>query len=434
MKPSSTLLIFISIFTFFAFMAQAQQTISGVPAKSAADFLNSLGINTHVAQGYNPKNYIEPLKYTGIRNIRDASKNLSGYFMLHKETGVRVDLLGSKLHELIPAAQTLAKHGVLMAVEGPNEPNNWPITYKGEKGGGKGSWKAVAQFQRDLYHTVKSDPLLKDYPVFHISEGGAQTDNVGLQFLTIPEGAGTLMPAGTIYADYANAHNYVSGNGGRHVDNQAWNAADPMLDSFWDGLYGNYGRTWRKKYKGYSNEELMRLPRVSTETGWATKKGVSEERTQGVMLVNTYLAQFKRGWAYTFVYQLGEAQGSKGLQGIYRKDWTPKAAAHYIHNLTSILADTGAGSSKPGSLAYRIYNQPDTVHDLLLQKSDGRFFLVVWGEKVKGDNDIVIQLAEPAAKIKIFDVTAGSEPQKTLSDALEIPLTLNDHALILEFH
>ena len=434
MKSSSALLIFILIFTFFAFVAQAQQTISGVPAKSADDFLNSLGINTRVAQGYNPKNYIEPLEYTGIRNIRDAPKNLSGYFMLHKETGVRVNLVGAKLHHLIHAAQTLAKHNILMSIEGPNEPNNWPITYKGEKGGGKGSWKVVAEFQRDLYKAVKADPLLKDYPVFNISEGGAQTDNVGLQFLTIPEGAGTLMPAGTMYADYANAHNYVSGNGGRHVDNQAWNAADPTLDSFWDGLYGNYGRTWRKKYKGYSNEGLMRLPRVSTETGWATKKGVSEERTQGIMLVNTYLAQFKRGWTYTFIYQLGEAQGSKGLQGIYRKDWQPKAAAHYIHNLTTVLADTMSGDFKPGRLAYRIPNQPDTVHDLLLQKSDGRFFLVVWGERVKGQDDIIIQLAKPAAKIKIFDVTEGSEPQKMLSDVLEIPLTLNDHALILEFH
>ena len=50
--------------------------------------------------------------------------------------------------------------------------------------------------------------VLKDYPVWSITEGGAETDNVGLQFLTIPERAGTVMPAGTRYADYANVHNY----------------------------------------------------------------------------------------------------------------------------------------------------------------------------------------------------------------------------------
>ncbi len=50
---------------------------------------------------------------------------------------------------------------------------------------------------------------LKKYPVWSISEGGAEVDNVGLQFLTIPEGAGTLLPAGTRYADSANVHNYI---------------------------------------------------------------------------------------------------------------------------------------------------------------------------------------------------------------------------------
>jgi hypothetical protein len=125
----------------------------------------------------------------------------------------------------------------LLAIEGPNEPNNWPITYYGQKGGGKSSWIPVAQFQKDLYSAVKRDLILKDYPVFHVSEGGAESENVGLQFLTIPKGAGTLFPDGTKYADYANVHNYVSGTAGGYEDNQAWKAADPTLNSHWDGLY-----------------------------------------------------------------------------------------------------------------------------------------------------------------------------------------------------
>ena len=52
----------------------------------------------------------------------------------------------------------------------------------------------VAELQRDLYSAVKRDPVLKHYPVFNVSEGGAQTENVGLQFLTIPKGAGTFFP------------------------------------------------------------------------------------------------------------------------------------------------------------------------------------------------------------------------------------------------
>jgi len=53
-----------------------------------------------------------------------------------------------------------------------------------------------------------TDPVLKKFPVWTISAGGSQVDNVGLQFLTIPPDARTLMPDGTKYADFANAHNY----------------------------------------------------------------------------------------------------------------------------------------------------------------------------------------------------------------------------------
>ena len=56
---------------------------------------------------------------------------------------------------------------------------------------------------------MKSDPVLAKYPVWSTSEPGAERDNVGLQFLTIPPGAQTLMPEGTKYADYANVHNYI---------------------------------------------------------------------------------------------------------------------------------------------------------------------------------------------------------------------------------
>ena len=179
---------------------------------------------------------------------------------------------------------------------------------------------------------------------------------MGLQFLTIPAGAGTLLSDGTRFADYANVHNYVSGVNGGYADNQAWQAADPTLDARWDGLYGNYGRTWKAHFQGYSNALLEALPRVTTETGWdAATPG--DERIQGTVLVNTYLAQFKRGWRYTFIYQLGDGEGGGGNQGLFHQDWTPKLAATYIHNLTSILADHVPGQS-PGRLGYSIANAP----------------------------------------------------------------------------
>ena len=403
-----------------------------VAAISVDTFLSSLGVNTHVDQGYNAGSYVLPLRYLGVRNIRDSARNLFSSIMLHQQTGVQIDLLGADVNDLTIAAKTLAKAGALLSIEGPNEPNNFPITYNGQQGGGTGSWLPVAQLQRDLSSAVKNDPELKQYPVFHVSEAGAETDNVGLQFLKIPAGAETLLQDGTQFADYANAHNYVSGVRAGYLDNQAWQAADPTLNSHWDGLYGEYGRTWKKHFRGYSNAELETLPRVTTETGWDAANP-DQERTQGTVLVNTYLAQFKRGWRYTFIYELGEGEGGGGNQGLYHKDWTPKLAATYIHNLTSILADN-IHVATPEKLDYSIANAPSTVHDLLLQKSGGVFELVVWGEQVRGANNIAVKLGSTHPKVMIYDTTVGTTPIQILNNINRVPLTISDHALIIETH
>jgi hypothetical protein len=417
---------------------------------SCDTFLSSLGVNTHIDQGYDPFAYVEPIRYLGIRNIRDSYRHLVDHLMLHERTGVMVDLLGADTGSLLTAGRVLARAGALLAIEGPNEPNNFPIIYNGRAGGGAAlrwlpswtpdwfvgllhtdnSWVPVAELQRDLYDAIKQDPELSRYPVFHVSEGGAETENAGLQFLTIPTGAKTLFSAGTRFADYANAHNYVSGVRAGYVDNQAWQAADPVLDGPWDGLYGEYGRTWKRHFEGYSNAQLLTLPRVTTETGWDAPN-VPDERTQGVVLVNTFLSQFKRGWRYTFIYELGEGEGGGGNQGLFHSDWTPKLAATHIHNLTSILADRSAVEN-PGELSYSITNAPSTVHDLLLQKSNAAFELIVWGEKVDGKSDVTVELGEAHARIKIYDVTSGTAPIQTLTESSSVPLTVSDHALVLE--
>ena len=90
------------------------------------------------------------------------------YLDLHAQTGVRFSwgLVsgGSDLNKLIETSRPLAKAGALLAFEGNNEPNNWGVTYQGEKGGGRApSWLAVAKLQRDLYKTVKDASSLHSW-------------------------------------------------------------------------------------------------------------------------------------------------------------------------------------------------------------------------------------------------------------------------------
>lgn len=412
-----------------------------------SDFLDSIGINsTFPDRGQPIERTAEMVNYLGIRWVRGGIEGLSAdgpttvqtYLLLHQKTGVRfswgLGSGGTNLAYLIQTGRQLAKADALLAFEGNNEPNNWGVTYQGEKGGGGApSWLAVAKMQRDLYAAVKGDALLKKYPVWSISENGAELDNVGIQFLTIPSSADTVMPPGTRYADSANVHNYIyHPNSSGLGDNKTWNASDPSAACRVDGLYGNYGRTWAKHFPGYGLDELAALPRVTTETG-CTIGGAITGEIHALNLLSLYLDQFKRGWSHTSVYLLRDRQDEGGNQrfGFYTADYQPRNAAIYLHNLTSIVADKIPTPSKPGALDYVIPNEPEVVHDLLLQDSGGTFQLIVWGERLKGTDAIQVQLADTYNSVKVYDPTVGVEPVQTHHRVRSLSLSVSDHPLIV---
>jgi len=417
--------------------AQGQTT-----TRRAADFLRSIGANSSVSRrGETLPETIKAAKYIGLGWIRAGYEGdipLEDLLALHDRTGMRFSYgLGSggtDIPRLLAGGRRLAAAGALLAMEGPNEPNNWGVTYQGEKGGGGApSWLAVAKLQRDLYQAVKSDPVLKKYPVWSISENGAETDNVGMQFLTIPKGAGCLMPDGTRYADAANVHNYIyHPNSPGLDDNKTWSAADPSPACKVDGLYGNYGSTWAHHYAGYSAAAIETLPRVTTETG-TTVGGIITEKIHGLNLLTMYLDQFKRGWSATDVYLLRDRSDEASNQqfGFFKPDYTPRKAAVYLHNLLTVLADRES-LKMPGKLGYSVPNEPATVHDLLLQKGSGAFELVVWNEQVSGTKNVKVSLGRAYPLVKVYDPTVGTAPTRTLRKAASLTLALSDHPVVIE--
>ena len=201
------------------------------------------------------------------------------------------------------------------------------------------------------------------------------------------------MDPGTEYADFANCHNYMYHPGwpGAPHDNQVWNAADPASSCRADGLYDNFGKTWLKGFAGYSEEELATLPKVTTETGVRIGDcdGAITEHIQGCNYMNLFLSQFKRGWDKTFIYEF--IDDPDGAFGFYGADCSPRRkSALYLHNLTTLLDDTTRAAT-PVSFRYTLIPPvPATVHDLLLQKSDGDLWLIVWGENVGATSDMTI--------------------------------------------
>ena len=440
------------IFSVIYLMGSPATNAEVVTAVSANDFLNSIGVCVHIQHGQDASKLIAPLQYLGVRDVRDGADqnyDMSGLILLHERAGVRVAFgpgsgatdafinrkngtTNNALTATITAAKQLAVAGALLAVEGPNEPNNFGgVTYEGQNSGGTpGTWMPVAKFQRDLYRAVKNDATLKDYPVFGASEMGAETDNVGLQYLTIPDGADCLMPAGTQFADYANVHNYVCGHFKGLRDNQAFLAATHTNVPGIDGIFGNHGITWLKHFTGYPAEVLATLPKVTTETGWWTDNTAAGDDIQGKVFLSVFLDQYQAGWKHTFIYELMD--DPDGSCGFYRSDYvTARKSAEYLHNFTTILADDRS-VSMPGRLDYTIPTPPGTVHELLLQNSNGTFELVIWGEQVKGASQVTLNLGRTCPAVKIYDPTLGVSPVQTLKAVRAVSMTLSDHPLIVE--
>jgi hypothetical protein len=413
---------------------------TGTPAVEVSAFLASLGVCTHVAQGVDdPTQSAMALSYLGIHDIRDDGNpaTVPSWIAMHQSSGVRLSLLTNQdVASTIGMAEQLNAAGALLDVEGPNEPNNFPVTYDGATSSYQTTFVPVAELQRDLYAAVKADGKLAGIPVFHASEaGGSEPDDVGLQFLKIPEDAGVAMPGGTEYADFANTHNYVCGHSSVLSDNVAWNASDPTLDGDWDGPYVEYGVTWHEGFAGYPDPQLITLPKVTTETGWTTSgAGSITDEQQGRVFLDLYAAAFKRGFTYTFIYMLRD-DPVQGYWGLIDTSYGPKTSGTYLHNLTTILADTATGT--PGKLDYSIAAEPATVHDLLLQKSSGTFELIVWDERLAAADDdatdaVTVNLTTSRPTVTVYDPTTGTTPTQTLHAVSSVSLTLSDHPNIVE--
>jgi hypothetical protein len=71
------------------------------------------------------------------------------------------------------------------------------------------------------------------------------------------------------------------------------------------------------------------------------------------------------------------------------------------------------------------------VHEMLLQKSDGTFDLVIWGERLKGADEVTVQLGGTYPVVKVYDPTIGAEPIETHRKVDSLKLILSDHPLII---
>jgi hypothetical protein len=302
------------------------------------------------------------LQYLGIRHVRDGLPMAWSAGGAHPEDFAYIAKAGSKFDFVVGGGKafdpdiTAARAdevstlipGAIDAIEGFNEINNWPVTYKGAT-----SPAAADAAMRALYAALHADPHLSGLPVYDMTGAPTPLDLAGR-------------------ADFANAHPYP------HNGNPPAIAADPDLK-------GHVGASVITEIGNFS------LPATwpAGKPWWEgyTMLGVDEE-SQAKSILLSYFSAAEAGIKRTYVYELldektdPESKRPEFHYGLFHHDHSPKAAAVAIHNLTTFLTSAGGDGPQPATddepPPLKLLNAPPGAHMLYIRGGPKTWFAVVW--------------------------------------------------------
>jgi hypothetical protein len=377
---------------------------SPVPARSADSFVGSIGVNTHFYYSDTP--YVEDfsavkqrLAELGVRHIREniaPDERPDQYQRLRELSalGIKSDLIlgdprnGISTLDRMIAVVKKELTGAVDSVEGPNEFNAQGVE----------NWvPMLREYQQHLYTAVKSDPALSSLTVI-----GPSITNWG-DAEKLGDMSGML--------DVGSAHPYTSRPPETVVTESLERAA----------------------------QTAGTKPAFTTETGYHTALNYvsgSEaflpvtEAAQAVYVPRIFLEQFRRGVARTYSYELLNEFTDPALKdresnfGLLRNDLSKKPAFEALQNLIAILKDSGS-SSAPGSLDYSLEGNEENLRQVLLQKSDGSYYLALWRatsvwDAVKkialnpGSSPISIKFNQPVSSVQLYAPNVSSAPQSSI--------------------
>jgi hypothetical protein len=114
-------------------------------------------------------------------------------------------------------------------------------------------------------------------------------------------------------------------------------------------------------------------PVVSTETGYESGVGLSDAII-GRYELRLLFESLRLGIVRTFLYEF--IDDPSGNWGLLTDSFSPRPAYTAIQNVLSLLKDVSF--PQPGKLNYTLAGQTQNVDHLLLQKSNGTFYLAIW--------------------------------------------------------
>ena len=365
-------------------------------AITTTSFINSLGINTHIdsdADGYQNLATVESaINYLGIENIRDSAQtasDASAWLQVANATGAQFD---DYIGETSPAGMAtdlgfvsqLAQEGILNLLEGGNEEDDSYAIANGN------SLAWTAQFQQQVWAMGQEYHL----PVINMSFGSGWTAANNWE--------GDYPNVGDLsaYTNYANAHTYP-----------------------------NVGQTPDSTIQSLNSDAKLAASErqvITSEIGWQTSQFSLTEIAQFV--VDATFDGIKDGDAGMWFYGLYD--DSSGTWGLFNSDGSARPAATALHNLTTLLADSGANFTA-GSLNYTLAGTQSGDNSFLMEKSNGSFWIGLWNEG-GATHTVTVNLPSTATSISVFDPITGTTAIKSTSNASSISVSLGSDPLLIE--
>jgi hypothetical protein len=135
-------------------------------------------------------------------------------------------------------------------------------------------------------------------------------------------------------------------------------------------------------------------PRTDTMTGQSEDRPEDIERSEGVAINRLYAESFRSGVSRAFHCEIVAPSVARSGQNRNDDDIAPncsygllserldfRPAGVAMRSLLGVLADRGQNTFVPTSLDYDLSGETLGVRDLLLQKKDGTFYLLLWAVK-----------------------------------------------------
>lgn len=406
----------------------ARALSSEVPRR-ADEFVDSIGVNAHidVAASVYKESVIGQL---GIRHVRSNVKpgalmtSYNRLANLYSNYGVRVNVVcDSDLYDPTQY-RDMMKHPMFESIEGLNEPDiignhegSGPHAYRGlSDNWSNQTYPATLAYQQDLFNAMLADPVTAGKAVLSPAMGdpakSRHLQGVAADFIAMHSYPGQEMPTGNFLTSFAIP------------------SALTMIPP---------GGT------------PMRI--IATETGYrsgARSDDISTLATKKYV-PRLFAEYFRLGVVRTFIFELTDTTNVYNF-GLLDAAYQPKPAYAAVKNLIGLLQDSRWDPAAkvrvapeefyPGALELTMNKGSANVHHVLLQKADGRAYLLLWQEVPSYDLSQHRDIVNPTVPVEILfnvpietgalytlDATAA---KATYSNTASLRIDVPDEVVVLE--